>query len=173
MGSANNHRIKLIFSFNNKTQIIECLNDELFESIIKRYCRTINFKRDLLSFYCKNTIINTDLTPLEMGLANNTTIIVYLNEIGNLMINNKFERQNPQKIINLIFRGKSAPQVVVQVDSNNTVGDALRQYLKKRGLSENNNNNYSFVFKGCNLNLNNDKLIKDITNEEKIFIEVN
>ena len=43
--------LEIIFSFDNYPQKVKCLNDELFESVIKRYCKNFNYNRNMLDFF--------------------------------------------------------------------------------------------------------------------------
>ena len=50
-----NDLIEINFAYGmNTLQKVKCLKDELFESVINRYCRQNNFNRNLFDFYYMN-----------------------------------------------------------------------------------------------------------------------
>ena len=57
-------------------QTVKCLKDELIESVFNRYCKKYFLNRNSLEFSFINKINNTYITVSDLGLFNNSIIIV-------------------------------------------------------------------------------------------------
>ena len=92
--------IELVFEnmfIMNSNPKIKCLNDELMESVINRYCRKNFCDKNNFDFYYMNNLINMNDTASESGLMNGSIIIVQkkpqmfqmnLNMMNNLSMDN-------------------------------------------------------------------------------------
>ena len=121
--------IKIIFSFENgDNQEIVGLEDEFCSSLLNRYCtnKRININKYIF-YYDDNDISDNNQPLLELGIVNNSTIIVKEKHL-------QYYARKPTRKINLVFKddyGRSKPIIC---DCNDYVNFALKQYLKYLGI---------------------------------------
>ena len=79
---------------------IKCLDDELFESVINRFCNKNMLIRNSLSFIFNSPIVNTFMPVSEIGLGNNSIITVLEKTQYNFNMNNPMNNNMNNNMVN-------------------------------------------------------------------------
>ena len=145
--------------FNQK---VKCLKDELIESVINRFCKKYNFRRNNFNFYFLNQLIDTNLTVSEFGITNFSIINVINKQqsYNNFQMRNDLN-QNPDEMVNLIFSYKGQ-KILVFLNKNSTVKEALIAFLNKVGISQENSSVLTFLYNGKKLLLSDNSTLKEV-----------
>ena len=153
---------------------IKCLDDELFESVINRFCNKNILIRNSLSFIFNSPIVNTFMPVSEIGLGNNSKITVLgktqynfnmNNPMNNNMNNNmanSFENMNDLNNNNFGMGMNNGNMNIL----NNNLGmgmnnDNLNNF-DKEGIEENDYEKFNFLYNDKKLLLGDDTPLKNI-----------
>ena len=169
-----NDLIEINFQYEmNPFQKVKCLIDELFESVINRYCKKYNKNKNYLKFYFFGVLINTSLTVSELNIFNNSVINVDSNinqmnlgmqnnfNVNHNMINLHNINQITENRINIIFNYKTE-KILIFLKVSSTVEDCLKEFLKRVNISENEANNLTFIYNDKKLLLNDKRKLGEI-----------
>ena len=161
MNMANDQElITLLFEEKGKSsQKIKCTFDELNISVINKYCRNNFIVKDDFKFIFNGKKINENLTVGESGLMNNSKINVINKNISDKNNSNNYsDDKTPKK--NIVFATTSGIKINIRCNFNETVGDAIKKYLKRMNISENyfKDEKLTFLFEGRKLNKDNTKI---------------
>ena len=170
-----NDLIEITFQYGmNNNQNVKCLNDELIESVINRYCKKSFLNRNFLEFSFINEINNTYVTVSDLGLLNNSIIFVrdkinfgmpnnfnFFNNLNNFNNMNNFDNNfninnlnndndsnihiPDKEIINIIFSYRGDKNLIF-FSSNSTLKDAFKEFIKRRQISDEDSKNLTFLF---------------------------
>ena len=168
MVNSDNDIIQISFQYDlNVFQNVKCLNDELFESVVNRYCRKYNKNRNGLEFYFFGNIINTSLTLSELGIYNNSLINVQstMNQMNFGVPNNFVDMNifnlNTENRINLVFKYKEE-KCLIFLKQSSTVEDSLKEFLKKKQISDNESKKLIFLYNDKKLELNDKRRLGEV-----------
>ena len=142
--------ITLLFEEKGKSsQGIKCSFDELNISVINKYCRKNFIEKDDYKFIFNGKKIVENLTVAENGLTNNSKInVIYIsknNSDGNNN-NRKDDLDDKSPKINITFSTPLGRKINITCNINETVGDAIKKYLKRMNISEKKAKEFHFIY---------------------------
>ena len=146
---------EIIFQFQNDSPIkIKCLDDELIESVLHKFCENYDFNRNNFQFFFDSEIQNTYLTVSELGLKNGSIINIYEKK-PNIYYQNKDK---------LIFNYKEKGYVIFFTEKS-TVDEVLKAFIKKKRIKGKEVSDLIFTYNNNRLLFKDNRLIKDICKE--------
>jgi len=174
--SDNNLILKFIKKNSYKIDV-QCLRNQTIQEAINSFCCKVVDNKNSFIFYYKKKPINIDksITIGELGINNNDEIIVVKKE--DLNNNNKLElfdeikssdddddsseekqdteiqNQNnyiKKQKISIVFDTHKGNRLIMDLDVNESVGNALKKYLKKMKVNTNNESIY-FLHNGSEI----------------------
>jgi len=172
-----------------KDVLIQCKSDDEMELVIKKFCCKVCIEKENYKFYVMGRmgmkIVEEHSTVEDNGIQGENDIIwVIKKKLGDINndnnntnianrnnINNNNDENNHKilgKPINLYFEN-FGKKVFIQISSNNTFKDAVKKYLLKTGLSD--EENLAFLYEGNKIEDDQMKLEK-ICNKNNCFITV-
>jgi len=168
---------------------IQSKSDDEMELVIKKFCCKVDLKKENYEFYVRGRMgmkmVEEHSTVEDNGIQGENDIIwVFKKILGDINkdnnntnivnssnINNKIDENNLEilgKPINLYFEN-SGKKIAIQICSNNTFKDAVKKYLLKMGLFD--EENLTFLCEGKKIEDDQMKLEK-ICNKNNCFITV-
>ena len=152
-------------------QKIKCLNDELFESVINRYCRNNFLNKYTLEFYFNGAIINTSLTVSEIGIIDNSYINVQNAKntgMGNNIMNNMMmdNMMNNNNMMNNMMKN-------VMMDNMMKNNNNMMDNMMMDNMMNNNNNMMNNMMKNMmdNMMKNNNNMMDNMMNNNNNMMD--
>ena len=145
----------------------KCFIDEEFGCIKKRVLKKLNYPSDIqIKFIFNAKNVNEKLTISELGMANNSNIMV-INATGIGQNNAIISLRNEDKVedkITLVFKTSPGLTKLISLDSNISVGLAMRKFLLLMGkeeLIDSKEEKIVFLYNANKLSINDKKSLKD------------
>ena len=145
-------------------QKIKCLNDELFESVINRYCRNNFLNKYTLEFYFNGAIINTSLTVSEIGIIDNSYINVQNakntgmgnNMMNNMMMDNMMNNNNMMNNMmkTMMMDNMMNNNMMDNMMNNNMMGNMMNNNMMGNMMNNNMMDNMMNNMMNINNNIN-------------------
>lgn len=137
-------QISLNFNYNECYETVKVLYDELMISVFYRYCKKKGIDPEDYKFFFNQKKLLDKLTVSECGLNNNSNITVIKIINDNIFENNEIKFQNnirrvnhgKNKFINLIFKNITGLKINIICNIKDTVGNAIKKYLRRMNLDE-------------------------------------
>jgi len=146
-------QIIINFKKNEIEKEIKCTYDELMISVINKYVRNYFMDIDDYKFIFNGKEVNNNLTVGESGISNNSIInVVKIKNLSNNFdkddLNSKVREDSILKNLkyNIRFNCNWGLKLNIVCNNNETVGIAIKRYLKRIGLNENNFNDFFFIY---------------------------
>ena len=144
-------QIIINFKNNESEKEIKCTYDELMISVINKYVRNYFMDIDDYKFIFNGKKVNNNLTVGESGISNNSIInVVKIQNLSNNFdkddLNSKVKEDSILKNLkyNIGFICPGGLKLNIICNINETVGIAIKRFLKRIGLNENNFNDFFF-----------------------------
>ena len=187
--SDNNKFIRINFKYDNGTNVfdvpVQCKSDDKLEIAINHFLVFTVIKKEEYDFLITKKIKkrNLNLTAEENGLIGNNYYISVRKKLN--YENQKDDSSSDEEdalsnfnnnilgnLINIMFKGSSGVNIIIQSGTNNTVKDLVMKYLQKIGEPLTSyKKGFNFIFKAKKLNID-DKTLEQIGLKEKSEIVV-
>ena len=165
---------------------IQSKSDEKMEQVINHFYSKTGCKKEDYDFYVKGKKTIEDSSVEENGILEDFDYIFALKKIKsenneeniknifNNNDNNINERKNQilGKQIFLNFQSTDGDKVTIRMGLNNTLKDAVNEYCRIIGLSEENERDLAFLFNGGKLDVNSRRALGQINNIDHSTISV-
>ena len=166
--------ITVIFKADNFTLEQRCFIDDEFDFVQKKVLQKLNITGDI-GFKFEGKRINPKLTVSELGIANNSTVIIEKKNFIEISLKEK-EEVSLYKM-NIIFKTTQGIKTTMILDNNISIGLAIKKFLMRIGKEElinDSDNKLAFLFNAQRYKASDNIKLKDLfQNESHATILVN
>ena len=112
-----------------------CAPNEKNKNVIKRFCKKYGIKFKEHKFFFNGKKLLNDLTIAELGLCNDSRIIV-INAVSSNKNSDYEDTDSDEEIYAIKFRNTNGKLNTIRGNPGNSIGTIIKKYLKKIGRPE-------------------------------------
>ena len=144
-----------------------CTYDEKTKKLIKRFCEKVGLNYKSVKFVFNAKSLSLKLTVAESGITNMSRIFVIITEGDKGLMDKKDDsdsdndNNNEEDTFRILFKEINGNRIIISVNPEHSMGDALKKYLNRKEKAESGNiNSLIFIYHDKKID-NNSIKVKD------------